>query len=136
MTFLAISTFGMCRIVRVLIALLLCVSAAVPAQEVGVRIRIRINAESVEALHAWRRANHLDPPDAEADAKFRERLAANARNTRDAAAAARERRRLRTVELLPISGTENGLQTGTCAALPVETDPCTIVVQYRPETEF
>lgn len=122
------------RFVRARLMLCALVLAALPslapAQQVGVRINIRLNAESVEVLRAWRRANHLDPPDAAADARLRERLAAA--KAGDAGAAARERRRLRTVELVPVEGTDAGLKSGACAALPTETDPCTRVVQYRP----
>ena len=115
----------------VLCALALTAIAAIPAasaQSVGVRISIRISAPSPEALRAWRRANGLDPPDPAADAKWREQQAA----LLTGADAARERRRLRTVELVPIGGIEAGLANGTCTALPTATDPCTRVVSYDP----
>jgi hypothetical protein len=46
------------------------------AQAQGVGVSLHLDAESVELIRAWRRAQGLDPPDPAADARLAEWLAA------------------------------------------------------------
>ena len=88
--------------------LLLCAALLLPAvsppraQGVGVTLRITLSADSEEILHAWRRAQGLEPPDPAADERVRQAAMRRAAERAEAQSpeAARRRRMARTVELV------------------------------------
>ena len=95
------------------------------------RLGIRISADTPEALQAWRRAIGLEAPDPAADAKWRNQAA-----RQPGADAARERRRRRTLELIPRDGVAAGTGEAECLPLPAVSDPCTRVVSYDPQVRI
>ena len=107
------------------------VAAPAAAQSGGVRLGIRISADTPEALQAWRRAIGLEAPDPAADAKWRNQAA-----RQPGADAARERRRRRTLELIPRDGVATGIGEAECLPLPAVSDPCTRVVSYDPQARI
>ncbi|UXI67315.1 hypothetical protein [Tahibacter amnicola] len=66
------------RILALLLTTLVALFAVNPiqAQTTKVGIHIQVDEDAAEVIRAWRRANGLDPPDAVADARVREILAA------------------------------------------------------------
>jgi hypothetical protein len=58
---------GAIVVVLRLIVAILVLASALAAQAGGTAIAIRVDAEDVELIRAWRRAQGLDPPDADAD---------------------------------------------------------------------
>lgn len=103
------------------------VATPVAAQSGGVRIGIHISADAPAALHAWRRAIGLEPPDPAADAQWRSQA-----NWPSSADAARERRRRRTLPLIPLDSVAVTAGTVACLPLPATSDPCSQVIAHDP----
>jgi len=89
-------------------------SLAASAQSVGVTLRIHMDADSVEIIKSWRRAQGLDPADVAADRHVRQILESNRASRLPGAEtheAARLRRMARTVELVSFETALTSAQT-------------------------